>query len=238
MNTRSLLAASWEIKRSYQKNLAIGFGISGMIHLTVITALMILFSGPPEVIKVIEIPHGPLAPIPPPTIRHDPLPPPVNPEIPAKPDFGIITPVPDDEAPVDDKIYSQDDLAGMAPPMPIDIFDNAKIIIDTQKVAEELLPPPGTPSFYDEPPVAVNCVAPDYPDLAHRTGLEGKVWLEVLIDKNGNVRDVLVIKSTNPNAGFEEAALEAAWKSTWKPAISNGLPIAVRVTYSVVFKLQ
>jgi hypothetical protein len=32
MNTRSLLAASWEIKRSYQKNLAIGFGISGMIH--------------------------------------------------------------------------------------------------------------------------------------------------------------------------------------------------------------
>jgi protein TonB len=86
--------------------------------------------------------------------------------------------------------------------------------------------------------VAINSVQPDYPDLARRSGLEGTVWLEVLIDKDGNVRDAYVVKCNNSDRGFEEAALAAAWKSVWKPAVSNGLPIAVRVTYSVVFKLQ
>jgi protein TonB len=236
MNSRSLLAASWEIKRPYRKNLAIGFGISGLFHIAAVTTVVLFISAPAPPIKVTVDPYPHI----PPVISINPATPEnVEISLPAvPPKIGIPVPVPDDQAPADVVTPTMDEISRMAPDTPIDIFEDRNIIIDTDKVTEELLPPPGAPAFYDEPPVVVNSVAPDYPDLAHRAGLEGKVWLEALIDKNGNVRDVQVVKSTNPNAGFEEAALAAAWKSTWKPAISNGLPIAVRITYSVVFKLQ
>jgi protein TonB len=81
-------------------------------------------------------------------------------------------------------------------------------------------------------------VTPKYPDLAQRANIEGTVWVKALVDKEGKVRDVIIVKNSGANAGFEEAAIDAAKQTVWKPAISNGQPIAVWVTYKVDFKLK
>ncbi|MFH2204893.1 MAG: energy transducer TonB [Elusimicrobiota bacterium] len=52
------------------------------------------------------------------------------------------------------------------------------------------------------------------------------------------MRDAIIQKASGTNAGFEEAALTAAMKNRYKPAIQNGRPIPVWVSYRVVFELK
>ena len=74
--------------------------------------------------------------------------------------------------------------------------------------------------------------------MALKAQIEGTVWVKVLVDKTGNVRDAVVVKPSGANAGFEEAALEAAKKGKWKPAIQNKQPVAVWVSYEIKFQLR
>lgn len=76
-----------------------------------------------------------------------------------------------------------------------------------------------------------------YPDLARRIGLEGSLWLQVLIDEKGTVvkAEVLI---TSEIVLFDEAALEAAWENKFSPGIQNGRPVAVWVKYKVDFVLR
>jgi TonB family protein len=60
----------------------------------------------------------------------------------------------------------------------------------------------------------------------------------VLIDVEGRVRDVVVAKESGESESFGRAAKEAALKTVWKPAISNGQPVAVWITYKVSFRLK
>jgi TonB family protein len=73
--------------------------------------------------------------------------------------------------------------------------------------------------------------------MAVKAQIEGVVKVKVLVDKAGNVRDAMVVKASGANAGFEEAALEAAKKGKWKPAIQNKQPVAVWVSYDIKFNL-
>jgi TonB family protein len=239
MNTRSLLVGAYEIKHLYQRNLVIGFAIAAMVQIA--SAISLLFFIPvnsPIPIIIDRIPPKPINFYIPPVIGAKPsAPKDTGDKTKTVPKIIIPKPVADSLAPSDNTFISQRDLNKMAPDTPIDIL-NGVTVINSGQVIDSLLLPRGTFIPYDNPPVAINSVLPEYPDLARRTGLEGVVWLEVLIDKDGTVRDVSVVKCNNKDMGFEDAAMAAAWKSIWKPAISNGLPIAVRVTYSVVFKLK
>ncbi len=102
----------------------------------------------------------------------------------------------------------------------------------------EILPPPDSLIAFEEAPVSVNSVDPVYPDLARRAGLEADIWIKVLIDTNGKVRDVLIANSSERTAGFEQSAKKAAYSTVWKPAIANGQPVAVWATYKVSFRLK
>ena len=79
---------------------------------------------------------------------------------------------------------------------------------------------------------------PDYPGLAQRAGLEGIVWIKALVDIDGYVKDALVMKSSGSKAGFDEAALAAAFKNRYRPAVYQNKPIPVWVTYRVEFVLE
>jgi len=100
------------------------------------------------------------------------------------------------------------------------------------------LPPPGIFIAYEEAPVNISEDLPAYPAMALRAGIEGSVWVEVLIGKDGRVLDALILRESGQNAGFEESAISSARKSIWKPAISGGQPVAVWISYKVVFRLK
>lgn len=86
-------------------------------------------------------------------------------------------------------------------------------------------------------PTVVSQVAPAYPELAKKAGVEGLVYLQVRIDKEGRVGEVQTIKCDQPNQGFEEAASEAVRKWVFKPAQKNGEAVAATITIPFNFKL-
>ncbi|UCC80642.1 MAG: TonB family protein [Candidatus Zixiibacteriota bacterium] len=240
MNTRSPLLASYGLKRAYQRNMLIGFTTAGLLFSSVFALAstwnreykqsinVIIDDYPPDTLVVFP----PLPPTPTKAINVTTEQPPEPPE------FGLIIAVEDSLAEKAGEIPTQNQIASWVPNNPE--FDPVYYTSEAniEKVLESLLPQPGVFVPYDEMPVAINQPTPIYPPLAQRAGIQGVVWINALVDKNGKVRDVKIFKESNANAGFEEAAIEAAYKTTWKPAIANGQPIALWVTYKVEFVLK
>ena len=77
-----------------------------------------------------------------------------------------------------------------------------------------------------------------YPPIARRSNIQGNVYLELFIDRQGNVRDVRVLRENPPDRGFAEAAVNAFRGIKGIPAEVNGEPVAVRFRYSLSFTLR
>lgn len=77
----------------------------------------------------------------------------------------------------------------------------------------------------------------NYPEMARRAGIEGKVVLRVLVDKQGNAKKVLVESSDNKL--LDKEAIEAIKKyGKFEPAIQNRQPVTCWVSIPIVFKLR
>jgi TonB family protein len=113
-------------------------------------------------------------------------------------------------------------------------IDKTNIIDGSGKVSgiEFELPPF---VFYEIPPKPLNLdkVRFDYPGVFQ---IEGTVFLELWIDEEGNVRNVILVKSLHP--AFDKVAIEGARKLKFSPAIQRDKPVAVRYSFPVKFKLQ
>jgi len=237
----SLLAGygAFELKQAYRKNMFIGMFTAIALHLVIIGSIFLisyLSSKPPEVAGTIVInPSTDLGA--PPTLYPKDIPIRVTAPERAQPSIGVPTPVPEEDAPEGVEVATMDDLAAMVALLPIIDLDESgdkNIIIED---LEELLPSPNDFVACEEMPTQVVTVHPDYPEMARRAQIEGVVWVKALVDKKGKVRDVIILKESGANAGFEEAAFDAAMKTEWKPAISNGQPVIVWVSYRIIFTL-
>jgi len=154
----------------------------------------------------------------------------------AAPKFSLPEAVPDEEVTEDYVVVSQEQLAEMSAPAITEGEGGGNVKVDIP--LEEYLPQADEFVAYEEPPVIISLQQPVYPPMAVKAQIEGTVRVRVQIDKSGNVRDAIIEKASGANAGFEEAALEAAKKGKWKPAIQNKQPVAVWVSYPITFTLK
>lgn len=69
-------------------------------------------------------------------------------------------------------------------------------------------------------------VAPQFPALAARRGLEGYVLIEYTVTRTGSVSDVVVVESSSEV--FEQPALEAVSQFKYKPRVVDGRAVPVR----------
>ncbi len=74
-----------------------------------------------------------------------------------------------------------------------------------------------------------------YPPDALRDRVEGNVALELTIDESGNVADARV--TAPAGHGFDEAAMDAARRFTFTPAMQNGAPVRSVVEFTYEFHL-
>lgn len=74
-----------------------------------------------------------------------------------------------------------------------------------------------------------------YPDLARKTGIEGRVYVQFVVDEHGNVIDPKVVRGIG--GGCDEEALRAVRNAKFKPGLQRGRPVKVRCTLPVVFSL-
>jgi protein TonB len=86
------------------------------------------------------------------------------------------------------------------------------------------------------PPKLVNRVHPQYPELARKARLEGRVFLQAVITTDGSVREVTVLRSSNPL--FNDVAVEAVRQWRYEPALQGGRPVTVYFTVIVDFRLE
>jgi periplasmic protein TonB len=85
-------------------------------------------------------------------------------------------------------------------------------------------------------PVVISRVEPSYPEVARKARISGIVIVECIIDKNGTVRNVKVLKPLP--FGLDQAAVDAVQKWRFRPGTLNGQPVDVIFNLTVNFKLN
>jgi len=76
-----------------------------------------------------------------------------------------------------------------------------------------------------------------YPENAKTAGVQGKVYVSFVVNKNGEVTDAKVVRSANPM--LDQAAIDAIMKlKKFTPGTNKGEPVSVQYTLPINFKLQ
>jgi protein TonB len=85
------------------------------------------------------------------------------------------------------------------------------------------------------PPAKLRHVDPEYPELAKRAGVQGKVVIECLIDRDGSVARARVVQGAPL---LDAAALAAVQRWRYRPTLVNGVAVPVLMTVTVHFHLK
>ncbi len=85
-------------------------------------------------------------------------------------------------------------------------------------------------------PQVMKFVQPEYPELAMKGGIEGRVIVSAVVDENGNVIKAEILSSTNPI--FNESAIKAAYQYKFSPAMMKDKKVKVKVLIPFNFVLR
>jgi len=110
----------------------------------------------------------------------------------------------------------------------------APIIVQTE---DEYLP---MHMVSNPPEFDANAIASDlvYPAIALRSGIEGRVILELFVDRTGVVQRITIMREEPEGRGFGEAAVRAFTGRKGKPAMANNEPVSIRYRYPVSFRIK
>ncbi|MDH5380346.1 MAG: TonB family protein [Cyclobacteriaceae bacterium] len=171
-----------------------------------------------EMEELLEIPPTEIPPPPPPKIQ--------QPQIIETPDEEI-----EEEIEIDFDIEVEED----------EVIED--IVIDDEpeaEVAEEIF------TIVEDPAMPVGGYAAfykyigdkmKYPTQARRMGIEGRVFVQFVIDKDGSITDVHAVKGIG--AGCDEEAVRVVKSHPkWSPPKQRGQPVKQRIVLPITFKLN
>ncbi|MBI5733292.1 energy transducer TonB [Candidatus Jorgensenbacteria bacterium] len=224
-------------RRTYQRNFLIGLVLATMLHLLIVGSYYLTGYLSPEdepVMTVRIMKYSELGP--PPSITSAEATPQVAVTVPiVKPTIGMPVPVPDAEVNPEQTIATQKELSEMpAPVTGQEGIGAGGVKVEQDIRIEDEEPPDFVP--VEKLPIAIKQVAPTYPELARRAGIEGTVWVKIWVDKEGRPKKVVVTKSDADI--FNEEATKAAMQWLFAPAIMNNGPVSVWVSIPFRFNLN
>jgi len=76
-----------------------------------------------------------------------------------------------------------------------------------------------------------------YPEIAKENGVQGRVILQFLVNTDGSVTDVKVVRGVDASLD-KEAARVVASSPKWKPGRQRNKAVKVRYTFPVIFQLR
>jgi periplasmic protein TonB len=85
------------------------------------------------------------------------------------------------------------------------------------------------------PPTKIADARPLYPDIARNARVEGIVIMEAVLDTNGRVTQLRVVRSVPL---LDQAALDAVRRWRYTPSVYGGHPVSVLMTITIRFTLQ
>jgi periplasmic protein TonB len=226
------------IAGSLQKNLLRGLALSVVIHFSIIGSYYARqYFGSEEEAPVVRLhlmKYSELGP--PPSIMNTEQLPTVGVTIPiSRPTVGVPVPVPDMEVSPEQTIATQKELSEVQSPVAAEGSESKNVVVQQDIRIEEDEPELNAFIPVEKPPIPVTVVQPVYPEMARRAGVEGVVWVKILLDKQGRAKKAVVIKSDTDI--FNDVALAAAMQWVFTPAVMNNGPVAVWVSVPFRFRL-
>ncbi len=76
-----------------------------------------------------------------------------------------------------------------------------------------------------------------YPTIAQENGVQGRVIVQFVVNKDGSIVDPVVVRSVDPYLDKEALRVVKAMPK-WKPGMQRGKAVRVKYTVPVTFKLQ
>ncbi len=181
-------------------------------------------------------------------------------------DDSILVPEKQEVVHIEEIIQTKQELQAPPPPRPSvpvevpndEVIEEELIDLDAELDINETvskLPPPPPPAAKEEEkieeeeifvvveqmPELIGGLASiqkhiEYPELARKAGIEGRVVVQFVIDTQGNVVDPVVIRGIG--GGCDEEALKAVKKAKFIPGKQRGRPVKVRYSLPVKFYLN
>ncbi len=156
----------------------------------------------------------------------------------------------DEEVAPEDELKSQDDLAKTN--IAIGSFDvkgndeaegevlKAKEVIAEEKVEEQVFDvveqmpqfPGGDAALFEYLSKNIK-----YPAVAEENGVQGRVIVKFVVEKDGSIAKVQVVRSVDPSLD-KEAVRVIKSMPRWQPGKQNGKSVSVNYTVPVTFRLQ
>jgi protein TonB len=87
-------------------------------------------------------------------------------------------------------------------------------------------------------PRLIRKVDPEYTSGAMRAKLQGTVFLEAVVQADGTVGDVRVIRSLDSTFGLDQNAIKAVRQWRFEPGSQAGKPVPVIVSIELTFTLR
>lgn len=229
-----------EIRRSFHRNLMFALVVSVGVHFGLVGAYYgsSYFQGEEEnapTVRVKLMKYSELGP--PPSIMNTEQLPVVGVSVAAaKPTVGIPVPVPDVEVNPEQTIATQQELSQVQTEIATEAARSGNVVVEQDiKIDEE---EPELDAFVpvEKFPMPVKQISPSYPEIARRAGVEGTVWVKILVTREGKAKKAVIIKSDAEI--FNEPSIEAALQWVFTPAVMNSGPVAVWVSVPFRFRLN
>lgn len=131
-----------------------------------------------------------------------------------------------------------------------EIIEDQEINIDADINMDDPLPEPEEPEEEEEEDffVAVENMPElkgglaelqkkiNYPEMARKAGIEGRVIIQFIVNENGEVEDPKVVRGIG--GGADEEALRVVKQAEFEPGQQRGKPVRVQYSLPITFKLQ
>ncbi len=151
------------------------------------------------------------------------------------------------------------------PPVPIEVANdqvldesielNLDASLDLDEALVDVQPPPPPPPQEEEEeeisneifvavedmPVMIGGIASltaaiQYPEMARKAGVEGRVIVQIIIDENGIPRDPVIVRSASEL--LDEEAVRAVMMQRFTPGKQRGRAVKVKLAIPVMFRLR
>ena len=131
-----------------------------------------------------------------------------------------------------------------------EIIEDQDINIDADINMDEPLPEPEEPEGEEEEDffVAVEQMPKmkggqewlydniNYPEMARKAGIEGRVIVQFVVGKDGQAKDIKVLRGIG--GGCDKAAIAVIKKAEFEPGRQRGNAVAVQMAQTITFELQ
>ena len=159
----------------------------------------------------------------------------------------------DEEVKEDQEMKSQDDLAETNTAIGAFTVEGNDETAEVKHVEEKIAEPEPVkeeetkvfdvveqmPSFPGGPSALMQYLSSNikYPVVAEENGVQGRVVCTFVVEKDGSITDVRVVKSVDPSLD-KEAVRVVKGMPKWIPGKQNGSAVRVKYTVPVTFRLQ